>query len=120
MEIGRDPLLPGSGQINRFRLSQLRTGSFIRSACSNFLLPAFAPAIALLPHLLVLVRKLLEFVIGQVLDVNHLVLRLIDRLDDLIELEMDRAGIAILRVLSRLESQTRENVVLSQQRPLFL
>jgi hypothetical protein len=83
------------------------TGHFSRSVfvLSTFfrrlLLSAAAPVIAFFPHLLVLVREPLEFVVGQVLDVNHLVLRLVDRFNDLIELEVNRARIPVLRILDQ-------------------
>lgn len=59
------------------------------------------PAVAFLAHLLVLVGEFLQFVVREMLDVDHLVLRLIDRLDDFVELEVDGARVAILRVLDQ-------------------
>ena len=56
--------------------------------------------IAFLSDLLVSVRQLLQLRIRQMLNVDHFIVRLIDRFDDLIQLEMNGATIAILRVLN--------------------
>jgi hypothetical protein len=69
------------------------------------LLPAAAPVVAFFSHLLVPVRESLEFVVGQVLDVDHLVLRLVDRFNDLIEFEVNRARIPVLRILDQEHDQ---------------
>jgi hypothetical protein len=72
----------------------------------------FAPAataVAFLAHLLVLVRKLLQFIVREMLDVDHLVLRLVDRLDDLVELEVNGAGVAVLRVLDQEHHEERDH-----------
>jgi hypothetical protein len=69
------------------------------------LLPQPAPVVAFLAHLLILVRNALEFVIRKVLYIDHLVLRLVDRFDDFIQLEVDRAGVAVLRILDQENDQ---------------
>src|SRR5437868_6481184 len=68
-----------------------------------------AAAVAFLAQLLVLVREFLQFIVREVFDVDHLVLRLIDRLDDFIELQVDGAGIAVLRVLDQEHHEERDD-----------
>jgi hypothetical protein len=78
----------------------------------GLLILLFAPAataVAFLAHLLVLVRKLLQFIVREMLDVDHLVLRLVDRLDDLVELEVNGAGVAVPRVLDREHQQETDD-----------
>jgi hypothetical protein len=76
----------------------------------SFLLQAAAPVIAFFPHLLVLVREPLEFVVGQVLDVNHLIVRLVNRLNDLVEFEVNRARIQVLRILDQEHDQKYNHI----------
>src|SRR3954466_3683260 len=66
-----------------------------------FLLAPLAPAVAFLSHLLVLVGKFLQFLIREMFDVNHLILRLINGLDDFIEFQVNGAGVPVLRVLNQ-------------------
>ena len=68
---------------------------------SMFLLAPMAPAVAFLSHLLVLVGKFLQFLIREMFDVNHFILRLINGLDDFIEFQVNGAGVPILRVLNQ-------------------
>ena len=72
----------------------------------------FAPAatvVAFLANLLVLVGEFLQFIVREMLDVDHLVLRLVDRLDDLVQLQMTGAGVAILRVLDQEHHEERDD-----------
>jgi hypothetical protein len=66
-----------------------------------FLLAPLAPAVAFLSHLLVLVGKFLQFLIREMFDVNHLILCLINGLDDFIEFQVNGAGVPVLRVLNQ-------------------
>jgi hypothetical protein len=52
-------------------------------------------------HLLISVSEPLQFGIRQVLNVDHLVVRLVDGLNDLVQLQVNRLGIAVLGVLDQ-------------------
>ena len=65
------------------------------------LLAALAAVVAFFADLLVLVGEFLQFIVGEMLDVDHLVVCLVDGLDDLVELQVDGAGVAVLRVLDQ-------------------
>jgi hypothetical protein len=62
---------------------------------------ASAAAVAFLAYLLVLVGEFLQLVIREMFDIDHLILCLIDGLDDLIELQVNGAGVTVLRVLDQ-------------------
>ena len=63
--------------------------------------------VAFLAHSLIPVGQLLKFLIRQVLDVDHLVMRLVDGFNDLIQLQVDSAGITVLRVLDQEHDKKR-------------
>lgn len=58
----------------------------------------FAPA-ALPSNKLELLGKLVQFLVGEVLDVDHAVAGVVNGMDQLVELQVDGARVAILRVL---------------------
>jgi hypothetical protein len=63
--------------------------------------------IAFFSHLLIFICQVLQFGIRQVLNVDHLVVRLVDGLDDLVQFQVDRPGIAVLRILDQENDEKR-------------
>ena len=53
--------------------------------------------------------EIVEFEVAEVFDVDHLVAGFIDGSDELVELEIDGAGIAVLRVLDEEDHQKSDN-----------
>ena len=61
--------------------------------------------LAFLPDSLVFVGQFLEFSVGQVLNIDHFVMRLIDGFNDLVQLQMNCPGVTILSVLDQEDHQ---------------
>jgi len=68
-------------------------------------LPATATHIAFLADLLILVGETLQLGILEMLDIDHLVLRLVDRFDDFVKFQVNSPRVAVLRVLDQEHDQ---------------
>jgi hypothetical protein len=58
---------------------------------------------------LVFIRDLLQFIVRKVFDVDHLILSLVDRLDDLIQLQVNGPRVAVLGVLDQKHDQESDD-----------
>src|SRR3954463_1096244 len=65
--------------------------------------------VPLAADLLVARLQFIELLVGKVFDVDHLVVRLVDRPDHLVELQVQRLGVPVLRVLDKEDDQERED-----------
>jgi hypothetical protein len=74
-----------------------------------FVFATFVPSVALAPYPLVFLGQLFQFRIGEMLNINHLILGLINRLDDFVELQMDSACVPVLRVLDQKHHEKRHD-----------
>ena len=89
-----DNPLPFCRIVRRRESIQPNTTAFLM-----FLPACPAPDVAFLSHFLKFVGKFLQLIIGEMLDVDHLIMRLINRLNDLIEFQVNGACVPVLRIL---------------------
>ena len=66
-------------------------------------------AMRFVAHPLILDLQFVQLLVRKMLDVNHVVMRLINGLDDLIELEVKSPGVAVLGVLDEKHDQKCDN-----------
>jgi hypothetical protein len=70
---------------------------------------AAGAGLAFLADFLIFVRDLLQFIIREMFDVHHLILSLVDRLDDLIQLQVNGPGVTVLGVLDQKHDQESDD-----------
>ena len=61
------------------------------------------------PYPLISCLQLIEFKIAEVLDIDHLIVRLVDGPDQFVQFEIDGARVAVLRVLNEEDHQERDD-----------